>query len=380
MVFVEAGMFRFGTDTPFIIPDGEGPERMTQLPSFYIDRFMVTNERFAEFVGNTSYTTDSEKYGWSFVFLSMLSKRQQREIPQQAVAGMEWWLPVEGAHWRRPEGPKTDVFRDGRANHPVTHVSWNDANAYCRWRGGRLPSEAEWERAAQGDAVTSPAAAARAAAATTSSAAVEGKETGGEVGVLPRYPWGEELTPGGEHRANVWQGTFPTLNTAEDGFPFTSPVDAFPPQNSLGLRDAVGNAWEWVEDWWTADRSKYKQNNPRGPKTGVEKTKKGGSFLCHHTYCYRYRPAARTKSDVDSGTSNQGFRCAADAPAAAAAAAPAKTGRTAREVKQPAQVEEDVNKGQDGAERSTEGGVDNGVRRKGNIGSGPGAGERGEEL
>ncbi|CAN0037036.1 unnamed protein product, partial [Ectocarpus fasciculatus] len=122
MVLVEEGDFRFGTDRPFIIPDGEGPGRLTSLPSFYIDRFMVTNERFGEFVGNTSYKTDSEKYGWSFVFLPMLSMRQQREI-QQAVAGMEWWLPVEGAYWRRPEGPTTDVFRDGRGNHPATHVS-----------------------------------------------------------------------------------------------------------------------------------------------------------------------------------------------------------------------------------------------------------------
>ncbi|CAB1118291.1 unnamed protein product [Ectocarpus sp. CCAP 1310/34] len=299
MVLVEEGDFRFGTDRPFIIPDGEGPGRLTSLPSFYIDRFMVTNERFGEFVGNTSYKTDSEKYGWSFVFLPMLSMRQQREI-QQAVAGMEWWLPVEGAYWRRPEGPTTDVFRDGRGNHPATHVSWNDAKAYCRWRGGRLPSEAEWERAAQGDPVE---------------AAGEGEGEGEERGrAVPRYPWGDDLTPEGQHRANIWQGTFPTLNLAEDGFPYTSPVDAFPPQNSLGLRDAVGNAWEWVEDWWTPDRSKYKQNNPRGPKRGTEKTKKGGSFLCHHTYCYRYRPAARTKSDVDSGTSNQGFRCAADVP------------------------------------------------------------------
>ncbi|CBN75730.1 conserved unknown protein [Ectocarpus siliculosus] len=121
MVLVEEGDFRFGTDRPFIIPDGEGPGRLTSLPSFYIDRFMVTNERFGEFVGNTSYKTDSEKYGWSFVFLPMLSMRQQREI-QQAVAGMEWWLPVEGAYWRRPEGPTTDVFRDGRGNHPATHA------------------------------------------------------------------------------------------------------------------------------------------------------------------------------------------------------------------------------------------------------------------
>eukprot|EP00752_Nemacystus_decipiens_P003405 g3151.t1 len=292
MVFVEAGEFRFGTDTPFIIPDGEGPGRITHLSGYYIDRFMVTNEKFGEFVGNTSYKTDSEKYGWSFVFLPMLSKRQQREI-QQAVAGMEWWLPVEGAYWRRPEGPQTDVYRDGRRNHPATHVSWNDASAYCRWRGGRLPSEAEWERAAQGGGTVDGRAAL-------------------EDGGVPRYPWGDELTPGGQHRANVWQGTFPTLNVAEDGFPYTSPVGAFPAQNSLGLRDAVGNAWEWVEDWWTPDRSNYKMDNPRGPKRGTEKTKKGGSFLCHHTYCYRYRPAARTKSDIDSGTSNQGFRCAAD--------------------------------------------------------------------
>ncbi|CAM9619725.1 unnamed protein product [Ascophyllum nodosum] len=292
MVFVEEGEFRFGTDRPLILPDGEGPSMVTHLSSFYIDRYMVTNERFAEFVGNTSHVTTSEKYGWSFVFLLMLSERQKREI-QQAVAGLEWWLPVEEAHWRHPEGPRTDVFRDGRANHPVTHVSWSDADAYCRWRGGRLPTEAEWERAAQG-----------------STAEEMGKE---EKEFIRRYPWGNKLTPGGEYRANVWQGNFPVLNTEEDGYPFTSPVDAFPPQNSLGLRDAVGNVWEWVSDWWTPDRSNYPKRDPRGPKTGTEKTKKGGSFLCHHTYCYRYRPAARTKSDIDSGTSNQGFRCASDA-------------------------------------------------------------------
>eukprot|EP00904_Undaria_pinnatifida_P013909 jgi/Undpi1/9649/HiC_scaffold_27.g12105.m1 len=230
MVFVEGGEFLFGTDRPYIVPDGEGPSRVTRLSSYYIDRFMVTNEKFSKFVTSTFHVTDSEKYGWSFVFLAMLSKKQEREI-EQAVAGMQWWLPVNGAFWKRPEGPETNVFLDGRHTHPVTHVSWNDADAYCRWRGGRLPTEAEWERAAQGNK--------------------------GEDGTIPRYPWGNELAPGGKHRANVWQGTFPTDNTALDGFPFTSPVEAFPPQNSLGLRDAVGNAWEWVNDWWTPDRSAY---------------------------------------------------------------------------------------------------------------------------
>ncbi|CAM9170502.1 unnamed protein product [Discosporangium mesarthrocarpum] len=289
------------------LQDGEGPSRVVELSGFYMDRYMVTTERFSEFVGNTSYVTDSEKYGWSFVFHLMLSKRQLERITQ-AVAGAEWWLPVEGAYWRHPEGPQgTDALLDGRANHPVTHVSWNDADAYCRWRGGRLPTEAEWERAAQGDAGSEGSG--------SMPEQAESSQAGGGsvVAGASLYPWGDDLLdPEGGHRANIWQGGFPHVNTEEDGWRFTSPVDAFPPQNSLGLRDAVGNAWEWVSDWWTVSRSGLPKVNPKGPATGTEKTKKGGSFLCHKDFCYRYRAAARTKTDTDSGASNQGFRCAAD--------------------------------------------------------------------
>ncbi|CAM9192226.1 unnamed protein product [Phaeothamnion confervicola] len=283
MVFLAGGKFRMGSDLNILPGDAEGPARAVQVRPFYMDRFAVSNEAYAAFVADTNYQTASERYGWSFVFELMLT-RGERDAIDQAVASAPWWLPVEGASWRHPEGPRSNVLGDGRANHPVTHVSWGDAAAFCRWRGGaRLPTEAEWEFGAQG----------------------------GAPGRL--YPWGGTLMPKGVHRANLWQGQFPQRNDAEDGFMFTAPVDAFGPQNSYGLHNIVGNVWEWVEDWWTLDRSVLSEDNPTGPPAGKEKVKKGGSFLCHMSHCYRYRVAARTKTDIDSGTSNQGFRCVRDA-------------------------------------------------------------------
>jgi formylglycine-generating enzyme len=186
-----------------------------------------------------------------------------------------------GASWRRPEGPGSDLA--GRGDHPVVHVSWNDARAYCDWAGLRLPTEAEWEFAARGG--------------------LEGK----------RLPWGDELTPGGVWRSNIWQGTFPTHNTAEDGYVGTAPVDAFPP-NGFGLHNASGNVWEWCADWFhpTFHRN-GPTDNPTGPPAGQARVIRGGSYMCHDSYCNRYRVAARSSNTPDSSTGNMGFRCARDA-------------------------------------------------------------------
>uniref|UniRef100_A0A8C2PDG5 Sulfatase-modifying factor enzyme-like domain-containing protein n=1 Tax=Capra hircus TaxID=9925 RepID=A0A8C2PDG5_CAPHI len=220
----------------------------------------------------------AEKFGDSFVFEGMLSEQVKSDI-QQAVAAAPWWLPVKGANWRHPEGPDSTVLH--RPDHPVLHVSWNDAVAYCTWAGKRLPTEAEWEYSCRG-------------------------------GLQNRlFPWGNKLQPKGQHYANIWQGEFPVTNTGEDGFRGTAPVDAFPP-NGYGLYNIVGNAWEWTSDWWTVHHSVEEMINPKGPPSGKDRVKKGGSYMCHKSYCYRYRCAARSQNTPDSSASNLGFRCAAD--------------------------------------------------------------------
>ena len=188
-----------------------------------------------------------------------------------------WWLGIEGAFWRKPEGPGSDIKK--RAAHPVVHVSWNDASAYCRWTGKQLPTEAQWEYAARGG--------------------LEGK----------LYPWGDELVPRGkggkpEHRCNIWQGKFPALDTGADGFTNTAPVKTFAP-NDFGLYQMSGNVWEWCADWF----SPLHTAGENGPTNGVQKVAKGGSFLCHASYCNRYRVAARIGNTPDSTTSHTGFRC-----------------------------------------------------------------------
>lgn len=208
----------------------------------------------------------------------MLSEPVKAQI-HQAVAAAPWWLPVKGADWRHPEGPDSTILH--RSNHPVLHVSWNDAVAYCAWAGKRLPTEAEWEYSCRG-------------------------------GLQNRlFPWGNKLQPKGQHYANIWQGEFPVTNTGEDGFQGTAPVDAFPP-NGYGLYNIVGNAWEWTSDWWTVHHSAEETLNPKGPTSGKDRVKKGGSYMCHKSYCYRYRCAARSQNTPDSSASNLGFRCAAD--------------------------------------------------------------------
>lgn len=268
-----------GTDDPDGIPlDGEGPIRAVQLAPYRIDVTAVTNERFAAFVAATGYVTEAERFGWSYVFAGFVEPELGRRVTRPA--GAPWWCAIEGADWRRPEGPGSDLAE--RQNHPVVHVSWNDAVAFCGWAGGRLPTEAEWEFAARG-----------------------GLEQA-------RYPWGDELTPGGHHRANVWQGRFPSLNTADDGFVGTAPAEAFEP-NGYGLYNMAGNTWEWTADWWTVEHPAGRPLiDPQWPVTGTAKLIRGGSYLCHASYCNRYRVAARTHNDPDSSTGHLGFRCAYD--------------------------------------------------------------------
>jgi sulfatase modifying factor 1 len=264
MVELPGGTFRMGTDDPDGFPeDHEGPVREVSVEPFAIGAHCVTNGRFAEFVDATGYETDAERFGWSYVFAKFLPKELRRDSPR--LERTPWWCGVTGALWRRPEGPGSDL--DGRWNHPVVHVSWHDAAAFCAWAGGRLPTETEWEYAARGGLDQA------------------------------RYPWGDELTPGGEHRCNIWQGRFPVHDAAEDGFSGTAPVDAFEP-NGFGLYNVAGNVWEWCADWFDP----AEQN----------RAMRGGSYLCHESYCNRYRVAARTANTPDSSGGNLGFRCVVD--------------------------------------------------------------------
>lgn len=281
MVHLPGGTFLMGTeDTSGFPADGEGPVRAVTLDSFWIDCCAVTNESFYEFVNKTNYQTEAERFGWSFVFAGDLPDGGASAQEHDSVAGVDWWKRIYGATWHAPEGPGSTIAE--RMTHPVVHVSWNDAAAYAEWAGKRLPTEAEWEYAARG----------------------------GLQQTL--YPWGDELTPGGEHHCNIWQGEFPHRNTADDGYTSTAPVDSYPP-NGFGLYATTGNVWEWCADWfsptWHLSASRH---NPVGPPAGAARAMRGGSYLCHASYCNRYRVAARSSNTPDSSTTNIGFRCVRD--------------------------------------------------------------------
>lgn len=282
MVRLPGGSFLMGTDTAEGFPaDGEGPVRAVTLTPFWIDRFPVTNAAFSKFIDATGYRTEAEIFGWSFVFWAHIPKERFRELVEDTVAAAPWWCKVNGARWKNPEGPGSDIA--SRQNHPAIHLSWNDCAAFSQWAGKRLPTEAEWEYAARGG--------------------LEQK----------LYPWGDELTPGGKHLCNVWQGQFPRQDLAEDGYAGTCPVDAFPP-NGYDIFSITGNAWEWCSDWFDANFHRTaSRENPSGPPSGESRVMKGGSFLCHRSYCNRYRVAARTSNTPDSSASNVGFRCAMSA-------------------------------------------------------------------
>ncbi|MFP4203618.1 MAG: formylglycine-generating enzyme family protein [Opitutales bacterium] len=283
MIRLEGGRFLMGYEGPEAWKDdGEGPVREVTLDPFWLDATAVTNEQFAAFVEATGYKTESERFGWAFVFIGQLPSSKRRKLRDtKTVQGLQWWYAVDGAHWRKPEGPGSNIKK--RMDHPVVSVSWNDAAAYAKWAGKRLPTEAEWEYAARGPKTQS------------------------------LFPWGDELEPGGNHRCNVWQGDFPYRNSAEDGYAWTAPVRAFR-RYEWGFYNMVGNVWEWVGDWfsptWHARDCRETRWNPKGPESGECRVMKGGSFLCHASYCNRYRLGARTSNTPDSATTNLGFRCA----------------------------------------------------------------------
>ncbi|MEM9017538.1 MAG: formylglycine-generating enzyme family protein [Verrucomicrobiota bacterium] len=281
MVELEGGPFLMGSEGSEIWPsDGEGPVQRVTVDPFWIDRTTVTNDDFAAFVEATAYVTEAERFGWSFVFHNQIPKAHRKKVPLVSVQGTSWWARLDGADWRKPGGPGTNLKKLG--DHPVVHVSWNDAEAYSRWRGKRLPTEAEWEFAARG---------------------------GLEQQV---YPWGNDLLPDGKHRCNIWQGRFPDEDTGEDGFAGTAPAKSFR-ANDFGLYHCVGNVWEWTADWYASPRFADKRfENPTGPESGVGRVIKGGSFLCHDSYCNRYRNSARTQNTPDSSTGHTGFRCVMD--------------------------------------------------------------------
>lgn len=278
-VLVPAGGFAMGDafDEGYA-GDGEGPVRTVTLPAFRIDATAVTNQAFAAFVKATGHVTTAEREGFSAVFHAAYAGDGRDVLGQPPQT--PWWLTVAGASWRAPEGAGSDVVR--RQNHPVVHVSHDDALAYCAWAGKRLPTEAEWEKAARGG--------------------LEGA----------RYAWGDELTPRGRWPLNIFQGEFPVTNTVEDGYATTAPVKTYPP-NGYGLYQVSGNVWEWCADWFTADPAAHGTDDPTGPATGVTRVMRGGSYLCHASYCHRYRVAARSSAPPDSTAGNLGFRCAGDA-------------------------------------------------------------------
>lgn len=282
MKFIPGGEFLMGNERDYgFAADGEGPVHRVVLGPFWMDACVVTNEQFNAFVNATRYRTDAERFGWSFVFYGHLAPRALETASRVFVQGSEWWCRIDGASWRHPEGPGSNIKK--RWQYPVVHVSWNDARAYCAWAGKRLPTEAEWEYAARGRRPHPD-----------------------------RFPWGDELEPGGRHMMNVWQGIFPTLNTAADGYFGPAPAKSFKP-NTRGLYNMTGNVWEWCWDWF--DAGYYRESptmNPTGPASGDRRVMRGGSYLCHASYCNRYRVDARSSNTPDSSTSNLGFRCVRD--------------------------------------------------------------------
>lgn len=279
LISLDSANFLMGTDSGEGYPgDGEGPQRSVTIASFRISPCTVSNAAYGQFVDDTGYVTEAEKHGWSFVFHLLLPEAVRRSKMRVPV-DIPWWVKVEGANWAHPEGPQSNI--NDRMDHPVTHVSWLDAKAYCQWSGTRLPTEAQWEYAARGG--------------------LEGK----------RYAWGDELTPAGQHHCNLWQGRFPDENTAEDGYLGTAPVDAYE-ANGFGIYNVCGNVWEWCDDWFSPNYHRVtKPINPIYMVPTGSRSMRGGSFLCHDSYCNRYRVAARSANTPDSSTSHCGFRVVA---------------------------------------------------------------------
>jgi len=276
VVSLDGGIFLMGSDSPeSFVSDGEGPVRPVRVRPFMIDTMATRVSDFAAFVVATGYVTDAERLGSSFVFQGEFDAVSADHHP--SVAAAPWWGEVPGVDWRRPAGD----HRKARPDHPVVHVSWNDAMAFASWAGKRLPTEAEWEYAARGGLASKT------------------------------YPWGDELRPSGLVMCNIWEGPFPKRGET-DGHHGTCNVDAYAP-NGFGLFNTVGNTWEWCADWFDAHHHQLaSRDNPPGPVSGEFKLLKGGSNLCHPSYCNRYRIAARTGNSPQSSAGNVGFRCVVD--------------------------------------------------------------------
>ncbi|MCA5005824.1 formylglycine-generating enzyme family protein [Sphingobacterium bovistauri] len=290
MIKVKGGKYNLGSD----YFDDAKPGSVVEVDDFYIDEHEVTNAQFAQFVKETNYLTVAERpldpKEFPGVDPSML-------VPGSAVfvgnleAGdlsnpLSWWEYVKGASWNHPEGPNSTI--EGRENHPVVHIAYEDAEAYAKWAGKRLPTEAEWELAAKANTHSDE-----------------------------EFYWGEELKKDGKWMANTYQGDFPKKNFKLDGFSGSAPVKSYP-ANALGIYDMVGNVWEWCSDFY---RAGYDNNsskvNPKGPSDShdpqepglVKRVQRGGSFLCVDSYCERYKAGGRGKGEINSPTNNVGFRC-----------------------------------------------------------------------
>lgn len=273
---IPGGIFEMGARRSTYPADLDSPRRKVKLPPFRMSPFSVTIADYTRFVAATGYRTVAEQEGWSFVFHLMLVDPTAWPV---SPPGLDWWRKVDGACWSAPEGPGSDI--SGREDHPVTHVAWYDALAYCLWSGLRLPTEAEWERAARGGRAKH------------------------------KFPWGDEMKPDGNFAMNTFQGEFPIHNSAQDGWAGTAPVDTFWP-NGYGMFNMTGNVWEWVADRFGSrpPAGRLPDFDPRGPATGHARIQRGGSFLCHVSYCDRYHVHSRVRNDPDSSTVNCGFRVA----------------------------------------------------------------------
>jgi formylglycine-generating enzyme len=299
MVWIPGGEFTMGSAFELARTDEKPPHRV-RVDGFWMDATEVTNAQFRQFVDATGYVTTAEQPPKLEEIMAQLppgSPPPPRELlvpgslvftlPSKGEVGGWQWTP--GANWRQPEGPGSTLA--DKDAHPVVHVSWFDATAYCRWAGKRLPTEAEWEYAARGGLEDQP------------------------------YVWGADPPNAGAPRANTWQGTFPFVNTGADGYLTTGPVRTFAP-NGYGLYDMAGNAWEWVQDWYRPDTYAHRArqavtSTPQGPDSSYDpqeptvpkRVHRGGSYLCHESYCSGYRPSARMKASPDTSLSHTGFRC-----------------------------------------------------------------------
>ena len=305
MVWIPGGEFEMGavvnghgsSEMPMASNDAE-PIHRVRVDGFWMDKTVVTNEQFAKFVEATGYVTVAERAptkeefptapAENLVAGSVVFSPPGHEVPLNNP--LRWWNYVKGANWRHPSGPESDI--KGKEKYPVVQIAYPDAEAYAKWAGKRLPTEAEYEWA----------------------------ERGGLSGKT--YAWGDEFRPNGKWMANTWQGKFPVKDTAEDGYAGLAPVAHFPP-NGYGLYDMAGNVWEWCSDWYRADY--YAQLakvggvavNPQGPDSSFDpdeptekkRVHRGGSFLCNDQYCSRYIVGTRGKGEVNTGTNHLGFRC-----------------------------------------------------------------------